>query len=192
MALRARAGHTTASPSSGTGGSSPALRIRRLFWYWTAPVERLSRIETDLVEMHGIRATSTALGETVLWIADNGHRFLPGRPSYVASVRPGRVLRWDCRTARCSPSSFHHRWRSTGTPLGASYAVAVDEQAKGGSGDIWVADGYGASLLHRVLRRGQRPRPSNRVRLRYAIGYDPHDVIVDRRKRRAGALCGGP
>ena len=28
-------------------------------------------------------------------------------------------------------------------------SVAVDEIFDGGTGDVWVADGYGASLVHR-------------------------------------------
>lgn len=42
--------------------------------------------------------------------------------------------------------------------LGGKYSptwVAVNEPRFGGNGDIWVADGYGASLVHRYDKRGQ-------------------------------------
>ena len=146
----------------------------------------LSRIETDLVEMHGIRATSTALGETVLWIADNGHRFLPGRPSYVASVRPGRVVAMGLDgtlLAELVPPPLEVYRDSAWSPC----AVAVDEQAKGGSGDIWVADGYGASLLHRYSAAGEWLAAIDGSDSGTRLGT-PHDVIVDRR-RGAPELC---
>jgi hypothetical protein len=62
----------------------------------------------------------------------------------------------------------------------APTSVAVDEVRNGGSGDIWVADGYGESLVHRYRHDGS-----------YVSSLDgdegagrfncPHAVFVDRR-----------
>ena len=144
-----------------------------------------SRCETDLTEMHGIRATGTP-GESVLWVADNGHRFLPGRPAYVASVRPGRVvaLALDGKVLAelMAPPLDAYR-ESAWSPC----AVAVDEEVEGGSGDIWVADGYGASLLHRFSKTGEWLATIDGSDSGTPFGT-PHDVIIDRR-RAEPELC---
>lgn len=60
--------------------------------------------------------------------------------------------------------------------------VAVNEERFGGNGDIWVADGYGESYVHRFDRRGKY--------LGSLSGEEgggrfdgPHAVFVDRRRR---------
>lgn len=58
--------------------------------------------------------------------------------------------------------------------------VAVNETRFGGNGDIWVADGYGASLLHRFDRQGRLIQTldgeSGAGRFRC-----PHGIHLDRR-----------
>ena len=51
----------------------------------------LSRMDLELVEMHGITVSSDARAER-LWVADNGHKFVPGQPGYGEVNRPGRVV----------------------------------------------------------------------------------------------------
>ena len=139
-----------------------------------------SRAEIDLVEMHGIRATSTVRGEPLLWVADNGHRFLPGRPCYVASVRPGRVvaLGLDGKVRReLVPPALEVYEHALWSPC----AAAVDEEVYGGSGDIWVADGYGKSLLHRFSAAGQLMATLDGSESGTPFNT-PHDVIIDRRR----------
>ena len=68
-------------------------------------------------------------------------------------------------------------------PDGAAYlptCVAVDERAAGGSGDVWVADGYGSSLVHRYDEHG---RLLTELDGEQGAGrFDcPHAVFIDRR-----------
>ena len=58
--------------------------------------------------------------------------------------------------------------------------TAIDETRLGGSGDIWVADGYGSSLVHRYSQAGEH--------LSFLTGEEgagrfncPHAVHIDRR-----------
>ncbi len=65
--------------------------------------------------------------------------------------------------------------------------VAVDEERFGGSGDIWVADGYGSSFVHRFDKEGQHL---------IALSGDegggrflcPHAVFIDRRGQKEPEL----
>ncbi len=67
-------------------------------------------------------------------------------------------------------------------PMGAycPTGTAIDETRLGGSGDIWVADGYGSSLVHRYSHAGEH--------LSVLTGEEgagrfncPHAVYIDRR-----------
>jgi hypothetical protein len=79
---------------------------------------------------------------------------------------------------------------ATGPGMMGSYCPcgsAVDEQRFGGSGDIWVADGYGSSLVHRFDKNG--------IHLSVLTGEEgggrfvcPHAVFIDRRADRAPQL----
>jgi hypothetical protein len=64
---------------------------------------------------------------------------------------------------------------------------AVDEERFGGSGDVWVADGYGSSLVHRFNKSGRH--------LAALTGEEgggrfvcPHAVFIDRRDHKAPEL----
>ena len=139
----------------------------------------LGRIDVELLEMHGIRAVSDLRVER-LWLADNGHKFVPGRPSYGEVHRPGRIVAVEL------DGSLH---QEIVTPELAAYerspwhpcAVAVDDEAIGGSGDIWVADGYGKSLLHRFSAAGTwlATFDGSETGTRFDT---PHDVVIDRRR----------
>lgn len=69
-------------------------------------------------------------------------------------------------------------------PGGAAYmptSVAVDERRHGGSGDVWVADGYGSSLVHRYDEHGQMVDTLDGET--GAGRFDcPHAVFIDRRR----------
>jgi hypothetical protein len=64
---------------------------------------------------------------------------------------------------------------------------AVDEERLGGSGDVWVADGYGSSLVHRFDKHGEH--------LFTLTGEEgagrflcPHAVFLDRRGKKIPEL----
>ncbi len=58
--------------------------------------------------------------------------------------------------------------------------TAVDEERVGGTGDIWVADGYGSSLVHRFnkQRHHQLTLTGEEGGGRFLC---PHAVFIDRR-----------
>jgi hypothetical protein len=65
--------------------------------------------------------------------------------------------------------------------------VAVDEERFGGSGDVWVADGYGSSFVHRFDKAGKH--------VAVLSGEEgggrflcPHAVFINRRDERATEL----
>ena len=138
-----------------------------------------SRIELELLEMHGITVSSDG-GAERLWVADNGHKFVPGRPSYAEVTRPGRVvavgLDGSVHSELVTPELDAYE-RSGWQPC----AVAVDEESLGGTGDVWVADGYGQSLLHRFSRTGKwlATFDGSETGTRFDT---PHDVLIDRRR----------
>lgn len=135
------------------------------------------RAPTELVEMHGI--TATRGGGDLLWVADNGQKAMPDRPSYRTLTRLGRVVALDLS------GRVHHE---IATPEIEAYdsspwrpcAVVVDEEVLGGSGDIFVADGYGQSLLHRFWRDGRLLATFDGSTS--GTPFDtPHDLLIDRR-----------
>ena len=136
----------------------------------------------DFTDAHGISVAKEG-GEEIIWIADNGskrkaehsYEYPPG-----ADQKSGRVFK--CRFGGEEllelPFPDHDAYRqSRYSPT----SVAVDEIDCGGTGDVWVADGYGASLVHRFSNDGT-----------YIMTIDgtegegrfdcPHGIIIDRRK----------
>lgn len=79
--------------------------------------------------------------------------------------------------------------RLTAPPLSA-YAeggfvptwVAVFEERHGGNGDVWVADGYGKSYVHRYDRTGRYLASINGEEGRAGAFQCPHGIWVDTRK----------
>ncbi|HEU5315101.1 MAG TPA: hypothetical protein VFX49_03270 [Chloroflexota bacterium] len=124
----------------------------------------------DVTDAHGIAAHGDAI-----WIADNGAKRLPG-PGYPAHSAPegGQVL----EVAR--DGSVRRRYGVPGHPAYAEGKFSPTSMAVGDDADVWIADGYGQSLVHRY--RGER--------LVQTLSGDegaagrfktPHAVWVDRR-----------
>jgi hypothetical protein len=142
-------------------------------------VARMS--EPGLVEGHQITLVRDG-DEERLWIADPGmciHRQVDGNIGHGLQLDggPGRAvmttLDGDVVRQLSRPPLEH----------GAAYmptSVAVDERAAGGSGDIWVADGYGTSLIHRYDDDGEL---LSTVDGTAGAGrfQCPHAVFIDRR-----------
>lgn len=69
--------------------------------------------------------------------------------------------------------------------------VAVNEERFGGNGDIWVADGYGSSLVHRHDKAGSylgTISGQNGEAGRFAC---PHGIAFSFRSRTSGGISGG-
>jgi len=60
--------------------------------------------------------------------------------------------------------------------------VAVHEERHGGNGDVWVADGYGQSYVHRYDRAGHYLGSINGTEGKAGAFRCPHAVLVDMRK----------
>lgn len=137
-------------------------------------------VETDLTEMHKMTVVEdgASLG---IWVADNGHKYLPHAPRYSDFVRPGRIVQIGLADGAIRaeiPTPEHEAYeRGAWSPC----AVAVDEKRFGGSGDIWVADGYGQSLLHRFAPGGALKATLDGSRSGHVFDT-PHDVVIDRRR----------
>ena len=61
-------------------------------------------------------------------------------------------------------------------------SVAVHEERLGGSGDIWVADGYGQSYVHRYDKTGSCLASINGEEGQAGAFNCPHGIWIDRRK----------
>jgi hypothetical protein len=160
----------------GTGkANEPALAFRDR----DGKVTQVSPV-SDVVELHGLELVEED-GSELIWVADSATKVYGGGqeldPRFEAGR--GRVLQIDLEG---------RQRRSLDLPPLAVYgqvpymptAVAVDETRFGGTGDIWVADGYGAGLVHRYSADGRY--------LQSLDGEDgagkfdqPHDVLIDRR-----------
>lgn len=132
---------------------------------------------TGLGEGHDITTVLDEDGEYI-WIADPGSKMQPTAPGIYAGVTRGdhgRVVKFDLSGQLISelpvpphPNYTEHRYSPT--------AVVVDSVALGGDGRIWVADGYGQSLVHVFDGAG--------VYLQTLDGdLDcPHALLIDRRR----------
>src|ERR1700677_835880 len=158
-------------------------------------------VETELTEGHGITLVEED-GEEFLWICDPGFVFdsvtgegdddwapLFGKGIHRHSEEP-RVVKMSMNGAirfeLPIPSEDPH---STEGLMGAfcPCGCAVDEERFGGNGDIWVADGYGSSIVHRFDKDG--------IELARLTGEEgggrflcPHSVYIDRRPGKAVEL----
>jgi sugar lactone lactonase YvrE len=149
------------------------------------------RFPTGLTQAHGITVVVEGDDE-VLWVADNGsrrHCGPDGAHRHVDGSTPPRVVKMsldgehllsitaaDLGVAVPPPESTAYRTGSF-----SPTTVAVDEEALGGSGDVWIADGYGAHCVHRFTRDGTYA--ATLTGEEGAGRFDiPHAVWVDRRR----------
>jgi DNA-binding beta-propeller fold protein YncE len=132
---------------------------------------------TGLGEGHDITTVLDGDGEYI-WIADPGSKMQPTAPGVYEGVTRGdhgRVVKFDLSGQLISelpvpphPNYVEHRYSPT--------AVVVDATSLGGDGRIYVADGYGQSLVHVFDADGT-----------YLQTLDgdlncPHALLIDRRR----------
>lgn len=126
-------------------------------------------IRTSLTEGHGITLDQDG-DEEVVWVADPGFLFVcaagEGDPGLAALF--GEGIRQATAAPRVVQMTLDGRIRrelplppedpSLGPGLLGSYRptdVAVVSELDGGNGDVWVADGYGVSVVHRFNKDGE-------------------------------------
>lgn len=139
----------------------------------------IQRVPVGLPEAHGMTLVEDA-GATHLWLTYTQQqrtpeqRYLPPAESDASAVvkiaLDGAVLLRLPRPPHPAYAAGHYRPTS----------VAVDEARFGGTGDVWVADGYGESYVHRFSAdgtfRGTLDGTEGAGRFR-----GPHAVFMDRR-----------
>jgi len=118
------------------------------------------RITVDVAVAHGI-ATTRESGEDFIWICDPGEQ----APGKVVKVNISGEIVDELAPPAASPLS-KEKWRPT--------SVALTED-----GDIWIADGYGLSLVHRYSPNGDVMTLDGSES---GLQFDcPHGVAVDDR-----------
>src|SRR5688572_15077723 len=145
---------------------------------------------TDLTEAHGISAVEEG-GAEYLWVADNGAKRAPGiaydyregphGPQAVKLRVPDGARETVEPVLRFGAPQLSHYKEGRFSPT----SVAVHERRNGGSGDVWVADGYGQHQLHRFDATGEYLSTiTGQEGAAGAAGAfkTPHGVLVDTRK----------
>jgi len=131
----------------------------------------------DVVNPHGLTLVEHG-GEELVWIADTGTLVRGGAEELTVDRDPagGKVLLVDLegnvRQRLARPPSDVYRdcyYAPTG--------VAVATAAAGGSGDVWVVDGYGAGLLHRYDSAGRHLESLDGTEGAGRFS-EPHDVTL--------------
>jgi hypothetical protein len=162
-------------------------------------VRRLVR--PGLTEGHGITLVREG-DEEYLWITDPGFIHVCNNEDGDEAWAPlfGKGVHVETRAPRVVKMTLNGEIRAelpippmdaaSGPSMMGPYCPcgsAVDEERFGGTGDVWVADGYGSSLVHRFDRHGNH--------LSVLTGEEgggrfvcPHAVFIDRRPHKAPEL----
>jgi hypothetical protein len=146
-------------------------------------------------EGHGITATTDTSGREILWIADPGFKLVArGAAPTALDRRRGRVTAWDLLGEKIVElEAPRHRAYTDGSYKPTNIAVA---DGPGETGDIWVTDGYGQSLVHRYSAAGDylesldgeagagRFDGPHAVTVVRGHGSEPELYVCDRENRR--------
>jgi hypothetical protein len=133
-------------------------------------------------EVHQLALEDDAT-QQYLWAADPGRKNLQDNGAYTAS--PGengpQVLKLTLDGKQVSRiTAPDHEAYNGGTF--APTSVTVHEAGRGGNGDVWVADGYGESYVHRFNRAGDYLGSINGEEGDAGPLACPHAVWIDYRK----------
>jgi hypothetical protein len=158
-------------------------------------------VRPGLTEGHGITLVREG-DEEFLWVTDPGfvhvcdnedgdEAWAPlfGKGVHVDSCEP-RVVKMSLNGEVRAELPIPPMDAATGPSMMGTYCPCgstVDEERFGGSGDIWVADGYGSSLVHRFDKHGNHVSAltGEEGGGRFVC---PHAVYIDRRAHKAPEL----
>ena len=134
----------------------------------------------DLSDAHGITLVNEG-GRELLWIADNGRKRQHDIGyEYPSGETRGQVLNMDLEGTVLSslqrPDLDVYR-----EGMYSPTWVAVNEEQHGGNGDVWVADGYGQSYVHRYDKAGNYIASINGEEGGAGRFNCPHAIFIDRR-----------
>jgi len=110
-------------------------------------------IETELTEHHAIQLCSQG---AELAIADPGHRmyFNADTSDYEGHQGLGRAVILDSKTGKIKLELVQPEIEAYKEKNWSPTSIAVDDSL-GGTSDIWVADGYATSLIHKYSDKGE-------------------------------------
>jgi len=139
-------------------------------------------VPTDLLEIQSMTFGRT--GEQLdLWIADPGAKRAPGlKYDYPPGDRKGQAVRLDDQGAIVQSITAPNLPIYDDGGVYSPTAVAVFDDDSGGNGDVWVADGYGQSYLHRYDRDGNLIASFNGEESDAGRFDTPHGLMIDNRK----------
>lgn len=121
-------------------------------------------------------------GQLNLWVSDPGAKRVPDlKYDYPPGDRKGQAAKLD-HDGQIVQSIFAPDLPIYDDGVYSPTAVAVFDDRLGGNGDVWVADGYGQSYLHRYDRDGNLLASFNGEESA-AVRFDtPHGLMIDTRK----------
>ncbi|NQW19659.1 MAG: hypothetical protein HQ477_02885 [Chloroflexi bacterium] len=135
--------------------------------------------EIPVIEAHGLTLSTLGFTQSI-WIADNGRKRNPDHEyEYMPDPLQSKVVRVSM--AGLVEMELHEPAVSglQGGLFSPTSVIAFDENL-GGNGDIWVADGYGKSLVYRYNSNGEYLRSIDGTR--GAGHFDcPHSLWIDTR-----------
>lgn len=138
--------------------------------------------ESGLTEAHGITLVREADKE-YLWLADNGAKRRPNLGYQYTDA--GRVTGQVVKTTLGGKMLMRLERPDLGVYRDGDYkptGVAVNEERHGGNGDVWVADGYGQSYVHRYDRAGDYVGSITGAEGDAGRFNCPHAIMVDTRR----------
>jgi hypothetical protein len=145
----------------------------------TTEGELVRSFEIPVIEAHGLTLTNQGTTQSI-WIADNGRKRDPDHDyEYMPDPLRSKVVRVSMAGQVEMELHEPSEPKLQGEPFSATSVIAFDESL-GGNGDIWVADGYGKSLVHRYNADGAHLRSIDGTA--GAGRFDcPHSLWIDTR-----------
>ncbi|MBC8453269.1 MAG: hypothetical protein H8D69_02210 [Chloroflexi bacterium] len=145
----------------------------------TTAGELVRSFEIPVIEAHGMTLSTLGFTQSI-WIADNGRKRDPDHEyEYLPDPLRGRVVRISM-SGLVEMELFEPAVPELQGGLFSPTSVIAFDEHLGGNGDIWVADGYGKSLVHRYNSDGEYLRSIDGTR--GAGRFDcPHSLWIDTR-----------
>ena len=122
----------------------------------TTDGELVRSFEIPVIEAHGLTLTTLEQGQPQsIWIADNGRKRHPDHEyEYLPDPLQGKVVRVSM-AGQVEIELYEPSVPGLQGDLFSPTSVIAFDDHLGGNGDIWVADGYGKSLVHRYNANGE-------------------------------------
>lgn len=136
----------------------------------------LRRVATPTTDLHGI-VRDVIDGRDVFWLVDHGHKYVPASPVYADHRVLGRLV------AVTPDGDVVHELHAPDHPAYADAGwspTALAVEGEGAERRIWVADGYGASLVHAYAPDGSWLVTVDGADSGTAFDC-PHGIVVDQR-----------